>query len=100
TEVEGRGEFPPEDAVWNTCTKYRIVLRYPKGINMIVAGGHSDIRSGTKWVGTHGWVWVDRGAFEASKPEWKEWKSVPDDVRKVKLYESRNHYRKFLDCVK
>ena len=23
-EIEGQGEFPPKDAIWNTCTKYRI----------------------------------------------------------------------------
>src|SRR5262249_10468119 len=27
-EIEGQGEFPPVDAVWNTCTKYRINLKY------------------------------------------------------------------------
>jgi len=99
-EVEGEGEFPPKDAVWNTATKYRVNLTYPKNVTMTIAGGHSDIKSGTKWIGEDGWVWVDRGAFDASKPEWKEWKQIPDEVRKVKLYESRNHYRNFLDCVK
>ena len=29
-EIEGKGEFPPVDAVWNTCTKYRIELKYPR----------------------------------------------------------------------
>jgi len=99
-EVEGEGVFPPKDAVWNTATKYRINLTYPKNVTMTIAGGHSDIKSGTKWIGEDGWVWVDRGGFDASKPEWKEWKQIPDEVRKVKLYESRNHYRNFLDCVK
>ena len=27
-------------------------------------------------------------------------RNLPDELRKVKLYESRNHYRNFLDCVK
>jgi len=99
-EVEGEGEFPPKDAVWNTATKYRVNLTYPKNVTMTIAGGHSDIKGGTKWIGEDGWVWVDRGAFDASKPEWKEWKQIPDELRKVKLYESRNHYRNFLDCVK
>jgi len=27
--VEGKGEFPLEDAVWNTATKYRCELKYP-----------------------------------------------------------------------
>jgi len=100
SEIEGQGEFPPEDAVWNTCTKYRITLKYPNDVTMIIAGGHPDIRSGTKWIGADGWVWVDRNGFDASKSEWKTMKQLPDDQRKVKLYESNNHYRNFLDCVK
>jgi predicted dehydrogenase len=100
SEIEGQGEFPPEDAVWNTCTKYRITLKYPKDVTMIIAGGHPEIRSGTKWISNDGWVWVDRGGFNASHSDWKAMKQLPDDQRKIKLYESSNHYRNFLDCVK
>jgi predicted dehydrogenase len=100
SEIEGNGEFPPPDALWNTCTRYRIELKYPQNITMIIAGGYGDIRSGTKWIGTEGWVWVDRGGFEASNPEWKRGKNLPEEYRKVKLYESRGHQRNFLDCVK
>ena len=100
SEIEGHGEFPPANALWNTCTKYRIELKYPQDITMTIAGGHPDIRSGTKWIGTDGWVWVDRGGFEGSNKEWKKYKNLPEELRKVKLYESRNHQRNFLDCVK
>lgn len=99
-EVEGQGEFPPKDAIWNTCTKYRITLKYPKDITMTMAGGHSDIRSGTKWIGTDGWVWVDRGAFDASNPEWRDMPDLAEEMRKIKLIKSRNHFRNFLDSVK
>ena len=98
--VEGHGEFPAADALWNTCTKYRIELKYPRDITMIIAGGHDDIHSGTKWIGTEGWVWVDRGGFDASRPEWKKGKNLPEALRQVKLYESPGHQRNFLDCVK
>ncbi len=37
--------------------------KYPKDITMIIAGGHPEIRGGTKWIGTDGWVWVDRGGY-------------------------------------
>lgn len=99
-EVEGKGEFPPEDAIWNTCTKYRIEMKYPDDITFVVAGGHNTIRSGTKWIGKDGWVWVDRGGFDASNQDWREIKQLADEQRKIKLYESSNHYRNFLDCVK
>ena len=102
-EVEGQGEFPPKDAVWNTCTKYRITAKYPNDVTMTIAGGHRDIRSGTKWIGTEGWVWVDRGGFDSSNPALKEARSLPEAQRKVKLHRTEGanpHYRNFLDCVK
>ncbi|MBC8097267.1 MAG: Gfo/Idh/MocA family oxidoreductase [Akkermansiaceae bacterium] len=100
SEIEGHGDFPPADAVWNTCTKYRIELKYPGNITMTIGGGHPDIRGGTKWIGTEGWVWVNRGGFDGSNPDWKKTKDLPEALRKVKLYESPGHYRDFLDCVK
>jgi predicted dehydrogenase len=100
-EVEGQGEFPPKDAVWNTCTKYRINLKYPNDIEMVIAGGHNDIKGGTKWIGTDGWVWVSRGnSFESSNEQWNDARRLPEELRKVKLYESSDHIGNFLDCVK
>jgi predicted dehydrogenase len=99
-EVRGEGEFPPRLATWNTCTKYRIELKYPQHVTMTIAGGHPDIKKGTKWIGTDGWVWVDREKFDASNPEWLEYKRLPEELRKVKLYKSENHSRNFIDCVK
>lgn len=98
--VEGHGDFPPAEAIWNSCTKYHIDLQYPRGVQMVIAGGYPEIRSGTKWIGTDGWVWVDRGQFDASNQEWKDVKQLPEELRKVKLYKSDNHWRNFLDCVK
>lgn len=100
SEIEGVGEFPPADAIWNTCTKYRTTLKYPNDVTMIIAGGHNDIRSGTKWIGSEGWVWVDRGGFRASKEEWEDMVKLPPSLRRVPLIESRNHFRNFLDSVK
>jgi predicted dehydrogenase len=100
SEIEGHGEFPAANALWNTCSKYRIELKYPQDITMTIAGGYNDIKSGTKWIGTDGWVWVDRGGFDGSNADWKKGKSLPEELRKVKLYESPGHWRNFLDCVK
>ncbi len=107
SEVEGTGEFPAANAVWNTATKYIInctyrkeVTRYPVDVKMTIAGGTAAIPMGTKWIGTEGWVWVDRGGFDASNPEWAKIESLPDNLRKVPLYESKEHRRNFLDSVR
>jgi predicted dehydrogenase len=99
-EVEGSGDLPPADAIWNTAPKYRFELKYPQGITMTLAGGYPDIKAGVKWIGTEGWVWVDRGGFDASNPAWKQGKNLPRELRKVKLYTSANHHQNFLDCIK
>jgi len=113
SEIEGHGEFPAPNALWNTCTKYRVELKYPQDVTMIVAGGHNDIKTGTKWIGTDGWVWVNRSSesndkkskeeragFDCSNPDWKKGKHLAEELRNVKLYESSNHQRNFIDCVK
>ena len=101
-EIEGTGEFPPPDAPWNTATRYRIELKYPRNITMIMAGGYDDIRGGTKWIGTEGWIWVDRSGFEASTPGWRDdYKRLPENMRTKKpLYVSPDHQRNFIDCVR
>ena len=107
SEVEGHGEFPAANAAWNTATKYHIECKYrkegthyPVDVTMTIAGGSPAIAMGTKWIGTDGWVWVDRSGFDASNPEWLQGDSLPEDLRKVKLYESSEHRRNFLDSVK
>ncbi len=99
SSVECQGEFPDPNAVWNTCTRYRGELAYPKGIKMTVAGGHNDIAGGTKWIGSEGWVHVDRGAFESSNPEWKRFRVLPDNMRKADIQRSGNHFKNWIDSV-
>src|ERR1043166_2024626 len=42
SEIEGHGDFPAKDAIWNTCTKYRIQLKYPNDVNMTIASEGDD----------------------------------------------------------
>ncbi len=99
-EVDGQGDFPPPGAVWNTCTKFRIAMKYPENVHITLAGGYDDIKEGVKWIGADGWVFVTRGEFDASNADWRDIKELPDDEAKIKLYRSTNHYRNFIDCVK
>jgi predicted dehydrogenase len=107
SEIEGHGEFPQANAIWNTATTYKVeckykkeVTHYPGDVAITIAGGYPEIKMGTKWIGTDGWVWVDRNGFDASNQAWIKGDSLPEELRKVKLYESSGHQRNFLDCVK
>jgi len=47
----------------NTCTKYRVELKYPRNITMNHRRAATVTSRRTKWIGARGWVWVDRGGF-------------------------------------
>jgi hypothetical protein len=64
---------------------------------MDIAGGHKQIRSGTKWIGEKGWIWCDRGGFETYPSHLDDEFIGPGEIH---LYKSRDHYQNFLDCVK
>jgi predicted dehydrogenase len=101
-EVTATADFPPKDAVWNTATKYHVACKYPNDIEVVIAGGYKEIRGGTKWIGEHGWIWVDRGGFETSDPKWKEVIQTREKKKdlEVQLLASPGHQRNFLDCAK
>ncbi|MCX6915896.1 MAG: hypothetical protein NT167_23100 [Verrucomicrobia bacterium] len=51
-----------------------------------------------KWIGTEGWVYVNRGKYDASNIDW--FVKIPEDRYKVKLYQTKSHMQNFIDCVK
>lgn len=95
-EVRGWGDYPPA-GLWNTPTRYVIHTQYANGIKMIIAGGHPNIRGGTKWIGEEGWVWVNRGGIEAHPGSLLQETIGPNETH---LYHSPGHQREFLDCIK
>jgi hypothetical protein len=69
-------------------------------VTMVIAGGHDDIQGGTKFIGTDGWIHVNRGHFQASNPDFRKFSRLPEADRKVSLFKSPGHHRNFIDCVK
>lgn len=95
-EVTGTGEFP-STGIYNAARRYWVETKYADGTPIVLAGGYPEIQSGTKWIGEHGWVWVDRGGF-ASQPAHLVSEVIgPGEIR---LTRSRDHQRNFLDCVR
>ncbi len=95
-EFSGRGEFP-KTGIYNSATRYWVDAVYADGTPMVIAGGYPEIQSGTKWIGEHGWVWVDRGGFESQPAHLVSEVIGPNET---KLYHSRDHWQNFLDCVR
>lgn len=97
SEIEGEGEYPPKDELWNAAKRYRLTAKYPNGITMVIAGGHKDIRGGTKWIGDEGWIWVDRRGIEAEPAALLTSEIGPNEVH---LTKTAGHYEQFIQCVK
>ncbi len=96
-EVEGRGEYPARDAVWNTATRYYVTAKYAGDVTMIMAGGYEEIKGGTKWIGEKGWIWVDRRKLEAEPSSLLKSEIQPNEVH---LPKSPGHWVEFINGVK
>ncbi len=71
-----------------------------KGVRFIYANGvemlHGD-SGGVLFIGTEGKILVNRGKFEATPKELGE---TPLDANAIRLYNSYNHPKNFLDCMR
>jgi predicted dehydrogenase len=98
-EIEGQGKFPPaSDGLFDTPESYYFECRYAQGFTMIVADSKQQPKGmGTHFIGTEGWVYVDRSGIDAHP------KSLLNSVigpNEIHLYESNDHYANFLECVR
>ena len=108
SKVEGRGEFPPHDRIWNVHGKYHIELTYPGNVIMTVS---DELPNGIKFIGTDGWIFVSRDASQtASDPSGRTTSLKSLDASDPKLLDpngvtvqmphSHSHHKNWLECVK
>ncbi len=106
-EYKGTGRIP-EKGLYNTISDWDVHCKYANGVKMhfINANAAEKIVTnyrkrwcdhGTTFFGSEGWISVDRQGLEASSPSLLKIQTKSSDK---KLYESNNHYKNFIDCVK
>lgn len=102
TDTTGPVEFTPMHAefpqtgIWDAATRYRIECTYANGVKLIVQNAEGPHRMGAKWIGSDGWVWVDRGGFDTEPKSLMREQIGADELQ---LYRSTNHIGNFIDCV-
>ena len=91
-EIDGKGEYPPK-GLFNTAAKADIKYTYANRVvlHLTTGGGH------TRFDGSKGWVDVRRGRIKAEPESLLKVKIKPNEIH---LYNSRDHKRDFLDCIK
>ena len=91
-EITGKGDFP-KTGLFTTALKAEIEYTYANGVKMFLKSGGG----GTRFEGTEGWIYVNRGKLEAEPKSLLTSVIGPDEKH---LYESLDHKQNFLDCVR
>jgi len=107
-EVDGKGLVEMIPGGYDAMAKYRIDFKYANGVTMTavdestvternVVGEGKTTPNGIQFIGTDGWIFVDRGQIKASKPESLE---EPLPAGATRLYKSDNHMGTFFECIR
>ncbi|MCD6307750.1 MAG: Gfo/Idh/MocA family oxidoreductase [Candidatus Latescibacteria bacterium] len=94
-EIRGEGVYPRE-GLWDAVIEYRFECMYENGVKMTVANNQK-IPMGAKFVGSEGWVYVNRQGIDAEPKSLLTSVTAPDGIH---LYRSNDHYANFIDCVR
>ncbi|MBI4660228.1 MAG: Gfo/Idh/MocA family oxidoreductase [Verrucomicrobia bacterium] len=107
-EVEGKVLVQPIPGGYTAFSEYEIQFTYANGVKHFIKTTKDDNifggvvnqqgqRNGIKFEGTDGWIWVRRGAIEASK---EEIITTPLPANAERLFVSRDHMGNFFDSVR
>ncbi len=108
TSIEGKALGTMIPGGYTAASDYRIKYTYANGVTHTCQSTNADSpsggviekggqRHGVRFTGENGWIWVTRGAIEASEPEFL---TEPLDGNATRLYVSNNHRANLVDCVR
>ena len=85
-----------EKGIYDAPEGYRIEYRYASGVRMSLFSTTDPATYGTKFIGSEGWIFSENDKLLASDTNILRIKPKDGDVR---LFESKNHHRNFIDAV-
>ena len=100
-EIEGRGEFPPIDGLWNVILGFDLRYRYANGVELFYTNTGRNSTSDkvhVRFEGTEGWIcaWYGPDRLEAEPKSILTAEVKPEEFPFARENEKRN----FLNCVK
>jgi predicted dehydrogenase len=100
-EVQGKGVFP-RDGLFDTALYWRYEAKYANGVTLVCFAkgellAQGQYPNGIKFIGDKGWVFVDTGRIDAEPKSILKEEIGPGEIH---LYESSNHARNFIDCIR
>ena len=94
-EIEDLGSEFPKTGLFDTVSRIHFRAQYTNGVELICTP--SGIGGAVRFEGTEGWVHVDWNSFRTHPESLADTVIGPDEIH---LYESSDHKRNFLDCIK
>jgi predicted dehydrogenase len=94
-EVEDLGGEFPESGLFTAPTHIHFGARYANGVELVCKTGPENVQ--IRFEGTEGWVQTGYKGFTTYPESLKTSVIGPDEIH---LYDSDDHYRNFLDCIK
>ncbi len=79
--------------IYNTAVEFSFEAVYKNGVTLLIS---SEQRQGVTFIGSEGWVRVDRDSIDADPKSLLDVEIGEDEIR---LYRSEHHQRNFIDCV-
>jgi predicted dehydrogenase len=106
--VDGKGLVDMIPGGYDAMAKYRIDFKYANGVTLAVVdestvternvvGEGKSTPNGIQFIGTKGWIFVDRGQIKASQQELLD---EPLPAGATRLYKSDNHMGNFFECLR
>ena len=106
--IDGRALGTMIPGGYTAASEYRIEYTYANGVTHTCQSTNADSpsggvvekggqRHGVRFTGEQGWIWVTRGAIEASEPEFLT-EPLPSNAKR--LYRSNDHRGNLVDCVR
>jgi predicted dehydrogenase len=106
--VESKPLATPIPGGFTTFSEYEVKFTYPNGVIFKVRTttnenpfgspkDRSGQRNGIRFIGTDGWIWVNRDKIEASDRQLLS-KPLPEDAER--LYQSNDHMGNFFECMR
>ncbi len=104
-EVQGKGVFP-KGLLTDAATNWQVENRYSNGVILVHMDDHTAKKHpqqvagyghGILFIGTEGWIHVDRSTLDAQPKSLLKVQLGPNDIQ---LFKSNNHHGNFIDAVK
>ncbi len=94
-EFEDVGAVFPKDGLFDAPTYIHFRARYENGVELVCKTGPENMQ--IRFEGTEGWVQTGYRGFTTEPASLK---TSVIGANEIHLYESNDHYRNFLDCIK